>query len=119
MKMSCQCVLHRTISTFFLQKRTETISIMHPSFLFIQKWDEGLANKAQEHAIGCVFKSNSNVTRSNGDRTGETIYYVQDPMASKTSRQAIIEAVQTWYDDQPGQNYLQVSRLLMELRDSQ
>ena len=34
MEMSCQCVLHRTISTFFLQKRTETISILHPSFLF-------------------------------------------------------------------------------------
>ena len=68
--------------------------------------------------MGCVFESNPNVTRSNGDRTGETMYYVQDPMTSKTSRQAIIEAVQTWYDEQPGQNYLQVSRLLVELRDS-
>ena len=46
------------------------------------------------------------------------MYYVQDPMTSKTSRQAIIEAVQTWYDEQSGQNYLQVSRLLVELRDS-
>ena len=47
------------------------------------------------------------------------MYYAQDPMASKTSREAIIEAVQTWYYEQPRQNYgLQVSRLLEKLRGS-
>ena len=76
-----------------------------------------LANKAQEHARGCVFKSNPNVTRSNGDRTGENIHYTQDPMASKTPREAMTEAIRTWYYDVLSQNHVQVSRLLEELRE--
>ena len=45
------------------------------------------------------------------------MYYAQDPMASKTPREAITEAVRTWYYDVLSQNHVQVSRLLEKLRD--
>ena len=107
-------LLQTTSSSSLCRRKLGILTFCIPLSFLNQEWDEGLANKAQEHARRCVFESNPNVTRSNGNRIGENIHYTQDPMTSKTSTQAIIEAVRAWY--QPGQNYLQVSRLLMELR---
>jgi len=67
-----------------------------------------------------VFKSNANVTRSNGIRTGENLYYISDSVAAMLPRPAIEEAILTWYNEQPrGRNYIQVNRWLVELDTEQ